>query len=279
MRRTWGREAWLSLGGATLVLFVVWIAWPSSDSAERAPSPTYSATHDAGGASDFVELRATLTKEIEARELLEYEVSLLRARLGMLDSETAGSEQAATSNGESDQADESPAQGPSPGGVFNSGSLLAHGIDPDDAASLRAVWEDVQMDKIHLSDQAVREGWHGTAQYQEELRALDADLREELSVEAYDGYLYATGKKNRTRVRDVIARSPGALAGFVIGDTILSYDGERIFNVEALRKLVGSGRRGETVRVEVWRGDSTAVVDVPRGPLGLMLVPHRQPPL
>lgn len=261
------------------MVFVVWIAWPSSDSAERAPSRTYSATHDAGGASDFVELRAAITKEIEARELLEYEVSLLRAQLGRLDSETAGSEQAATSNGESDQADESRAQGPRPGGVFNSGLLLAHGIDRDDAASLRAVWEDVQMEKSHLSDQAVREGWYGTAQYQEELRALDADLREELSVEAFDRYLYATGKMNRTRVRDVIARSPGALAGFVIGDTILSYDGERIFNVEELRKLVGSGRRGETVRVEVSRGDSTAVIHVPRGPLGLMLVPHQQPPL
>ncbi|MBW2497079.1 MAG: PDZ domain-containing protein, partial [Deltaproteobacteria bacterium] len=199
-------------------------------------------------------------------------------RVDTLDSQTAELEQVASAIDEGEPADETGVQDVSQRRAFDINSLVASGIDREEADSLRALWEEVQLARMYLTDEAEREGWSGTARHRQELRALETGLREELSPEIYDRYLYATGKKNRARVVDVIGRSPGERAGFAMGDTILSYDGQRVFSVDEVRKLSSSGRPGEVVRIEVARGDSTAVLEVPRGPIGLMLMPHAEPP-
>jgi hypothetical protein len=278
--RTWGREHWVVLGVVALTLFFVWVAWPSADRAEPEPLPTDSAADAIGGidSAALSTLRAELRQEIEARERLERDVSRLQARLEMLGAEAAGLELAADAQSEGSEEAETHAERSARRRAFDRDALVAGGVDAEEAESLRAAWEDMQMEKIYLNDQAAREGWAGTARHREELRALNTGMREELSPESYDRYLYATGGHNRARVVDVIDRSNGASAGFAVGDAILSYDGQRVFNPDELRKMASSGRSGESVRVEVARGSSTTIIDIPRGPIGLMLMPDRQPP-
>jgi hypothetical protein len=279
-RHSWGTIGGLLLAGLLLTLFFTWLIWPAPESSERA-SPTAGAGDGTAGASQASELRALraeLELEIASRERLEREVSRLQARIDTLDSQTAELEQAAIPRDEGEQVGETRAQDASQRRAFDSSALVASGIDPEEAESLRALWEEVQLERMYLTDEAEREGWAGTARHRQELRALETGLREELSPEVYDRYLYATGKKNRSQVVDVISHSPGERAGFRVGDTILSYDGQRVFSVEEVRKLSSSGLRGEMVSIEVARGDSTTVLQVPRGPIGLMLMPHAEPP-
>jgi len=278
--RSWGREHWMVVGGVSLTLFFIWLAWPTADRAESAHAQVDRAATDTGAAdsSELFALRAELRQEIDARQRLERDVSLLQARIEMLDAKAAGLELAGTPEGDEDEESAASGQRNAQRRSFDQGALLAGGVDPDEAESLRAAWEDLQMEKIYLNDQAAREGWAGTARHRQELRALNEGLREQLSLESYDRYLYATGGHNRARVVDVIDRSNGAAAGFAIGDRILSYDGQRVFNPDDLRKLAASGRSGESVRVEVARGKSTTTIDIPRGPIGLMLMPDREAP-
>jgi len=281
LRRTWGREHWMVVGGVALTLFFIWLAWPTADRPDSLIDATHGDTNGIANAkpSDLAALRAELTREIDARQRLERDVSLLHARIEMLDAKAAELELAAAHEADDDDDEgAAPRQRAVQRRAFDEGALVAGGIDPGEAESLRSAWEDLQMEKIYLNDQAAREGWAGTARHREELRALNEGLREQLSPESYDRYLYATGGHNRARVVDVIDRSTGAAAGFAIGDRILSYDGQRVFNPEELRKLASSGRSGESVRVEVARGDTTTTIDIPRGPIGLMLMPDRQPP-
>jgi hypothetical protein len=277
--KSWGTNHWLAAGGITLTLFFVWLTWPSSDPAASSPAKTDpSSSYGELDTSDLLVLRSELRQEIEARERLEREVSMLQARIDMLDTQTGELEHVTTPADEEDGAISAGGPRPAHRPAFDERALLDASIDPSEAERLRALWESVQMERIYLRDQAEREGWAGTARYRRELRALDASIREELSPSDYDRYLYATGKKNRARVVDVIGQSAGAHAGFSVGDRILSYDGERIFNVDELRKLSSSGDRDQTVRVEVARGNSTTVLDVPRGPIGLLLMPHHEAP-
>jgi hypothetical protein len=263
-----------------LTLFFIWLAWPSAKRPEAVLEPADGARREIANASpsDLSALRAELRVEIDARQRLERDVSLLQARIEMLDAKAAGLELAATPKGDEEDESAAPRQLASQRRAFDQGALRAGGVDPDEAESLREAWEDLQMEKIYLNDEAAREGWAGTARHRQELRALNEGIREQLSPESYDRYLYATGGHNRARVVDVIDRSNGAAAGFAIGDRILSYDGQRVFNPDELRKLTASGRSGESVRVEVARGESTATIDIPRGPIGLMLMPDRESP-
>jgi hypothetical protein len=275
---TWSATPWLVLGGVLLTCFITWLTWPVSEPSKPVALNTNGQRDETNHAAELQAIRIELTREIESRERLEREVSRLQTRLDLLDSQTAELEQAAGSLSERDPVGDAEAPDFGQRRAFDSAALVASGVDPDEARSLRALWEEIQLERMYLTDEAEREGWAGTARHRQELRALETDLRQELGPEIYDRYLYATGKKNRARVVDVIGRSPGETAGFAVGDAILSYDGNRVFSVEELRKLSSSGRRGEMVRIEVARGSSTIVLDVPRGPIGLMLMPHAEPP-
>ncbi len=95
-------------------------------------------------------------------------------------------------------------------------------------------------------------------------------LRSELGDDAYDRYLYASGRPNRVRVRRVMADSAAAQAGITEGDVLLSYDGERLFRFDDLRAASYQGEPGDTVLLEVRREDGTvAQMVIPRGPMGI----------
>lgn len=95
-------------------------------------------------------------------------------------------------------------------------------------------------------------------------------LRNELGDDAYDRYLYASGRPNRVRVQRVMQGSAAARAGLAEGDVLLSYDGERLFRFDDLRAASYQGQPGDTVLLEVRREDGTvAQMVIPRGPMGI----------
>jgi S1-C subfamily serine protease len=162
------------------------------------------------------------------------------------------------------------------------GALVAAGVDPVLAEDLVLKEAQRSLEQLSLRDQAVREGWIGTAQYREELARINADarsLREEIGEDTYDRFLYATGEDNRVKVDSVIPGSAAEIAGLQAGDLIESYADERLFAFSELRNKTTEGEYGEQVAVRVRRGPRVIETWVPRGPLGVTLRSARVMPL
>jgi len=134
------------------------------------------------------------------------------------------------------------------------------------------------MEIINLRHQATREGWLHSGRFPRELQNLRSGLREEIGDESFDLLLYATGRKNRVVITDVLGDSPGERAGLRPGDVVLSYDGKRIFKTTGLQRATTQGRLGDRITVEVLRGDEVIRLYPARGPMGFRLKPTRQMP-
>ena len=267
----WKFEHWAAAVGAGALL--LWIGTcalcsDSGDLARKQNSPALSSNRPTDSEAEIAALRTALSHEIEEREQLAREVASLRAQI---DSGAAG-------NRESASAPKIAPDRNSQRSRFDGDSLIASGMPSADAKELRSRWESSELEKIRLIDRATREGWVGSAQYQQQMQAIDEELRRGLNEADYDRYLYATGQNNRARITDVLANSPGEAAGLRPGDTILSYDGKRVFSIEALRELATSSHSGESVPVEVLQGGAVVRLFVPGGPIGVMLQPEHQPP-
>ena len=94
-------------------------------------------------------------------------------------------------------------------------------------------------------------------------------LRTELGDSAYERYLAAQGQPTSIQVTRVYDGSPGSTAGLQPGDRILSYNGERVFNVAELRSLTMEGNLGEDVVVEIDREGVRMQLSLQRGPVGI----------
>ncbi len=148
---------------------------------------------------------------------------------------------------------------------------LDAGLDPLLAAELKSRDDAARLARATLRDQAEREGWLDSARFTEELRDLavwHTTLRPELGDQAYDQFLYATGRPNRVVVREVLEGSSAAQSGLVAGDTILSYGGDRIFDTRSLQDATSGGSSGAQTLVEVLRNGERVTLYLPRGPLG-----------
>jgi PDZ domain len=266
-------EYWPWAAGVGAGALLIWIGScalcaDSGDLAHTQPSPAQPSdrpTSESG--AEIAALRMALDREVEAREQLAREVASLREQI---DSDT-------TPGRESDASAPAPDRD-AQRSRFDAGSLIAAGMASADAQELRSRWESTELDKIRLIDRATREGWLGTAQYQQQMQALEGDLRAGLSEADYDRYLYATGRNNRARITDVLANSPGEAAGLRAGDTILSYGGKRVFSIEELRELATTSRPGESIPVEALQDGAVVRLFVPGGPIGVMLEPEHQAP-
>jgi hypothetical protein len=105
---------------------------------------------------------------------------------------------------------------------------------------------------------------------QERVPGVQERLREDLGDDAYDRYLYASGGSNRVRIREVMRGSAAEAAGLANGDILLSYDNQRIFSFDDLRRSSYAGEPGDTVVLEVRRADnSVSQLIIPRGPMGV----------
>ena len=136
------------------------------------------------------------------------------------------------------------------------GRLAASGFTPQQFEALSRREEGVRMRQIELDDRARREGWVNSPRYFEEFNKLTSgteSIRRELGDDAYDRYLFVSGRPNRLAVGTVIATSPAEQAGLLKGDVIRSYGGERVFSNEQLINLRSAGDRGVPVVIEIIR--------------------------
>ena len=79
-------------------------------------------------------------------------------------------------------------------------------------------------------------------------------------------------------VGEVLQNSPAEEAGFMAGDHVLTYAGERIFRPRELRTATTQGREGEVVDIEVGRGTRIVTLRLFRGPLGVITRMRSDPP-
>jgi len=94
-------------------------------------------------------------------------------------------------------------------------------------------------------------------------------LRAEMGDDAYARYLAAQGQPTAIRISQVLDGSPGNSAGLQPGDELVSYNGERVFNVMELRNGTMQGQPGEDVVIEIERDGMRMQLTLPRGPIGI----------
>jgi hypothetical protein len=257
---------------AGLALLAAWAwAWSRSGDAPAAPA----ADHDAGVEA----LRTAFEAERERSRELAAQVEWLRFQL----EELAHREASQRNGGDAaeQEAERETAAGPEKAEEqlwFDSRLLLANGVPSHEVERLREIFGASEMEIINLRHQAMREGWLRSGRYRRELHDLRIGLREEIGDESFDLLLYATGRKNRVVITDVLGDSPGERAGFQPGDVVLSYDGKRIFKAAELQRATTQGRLGVGVTVEVLRGGEVVRFYPARGPIGVKLKAKRQMP-
>ena len=158
--------------------------------------------------------------------------------------------------------------------------LISYGFTNNDIKEFKALEDQVELDRLYLRDQAMRENWINTPRYREELQQLSSEneLRNTMTDERYDQYLYATDQYNRVSIEEVMIGSAAEASGLQSHDTILSYDDQRIFNWSDVREASTAGNAGEPVTITVMRDGKTLQFTIPRGPLGVRLDMSRVEP-
>jgi len=220
-------------------------------------------------ASGLARLARELAEERRLRDELERRVDALeRELLALRDPE--GSATAA--------ADEPAPDAASPPGTFAGESLLDLGVAPYEVERLQAAWEQWELDKLYVHDEARRGGYAMRPRHRRELRDLREELRRELGDEDFDRLLYGSGERNRIVVTDVLGDSAALDAGIEPGDSILAYDGRRVFRGFELKRSTGQGEGGELVAVDLLRDGRRVRTYLPRGPMGVLLEEARRPP-
>ena len=220
---------------------------------------------------DLTSIEQRLQEEIEARQKLESEVALLSELLkdfeeqfnavNNFEPEPTGGPQ---HKSESSQRDES---------WFNEQALINNGMEATQARMLKDFFEQQEMQRLYLRDQAIRETWDRDKR-RESFQALDAEesvFLEQLDEADYEAYLFASGQPNRVAISSVLESAQAGLAGIEAGDHVLRYDNQRIYNGFDLRQATSAGTIGDIVTVEVERDGKVMEFYLERGPLGVRL--------
>ena len=155
---------------------------------------------------------------------------------------------------------------------FSEQALRDMGLRTSEIRRLRQGFDEVELEKLEARDRAMREGWSTSSRHSRELREIRERFQEEVGDEEFDKVLYASGRKNRVRVSDLLRGSAAADSGVEIGDVIISYGGRRVFDPSSLYIWTTQGDFGENVTLEIRRGAEVVVLAVPRGPLGGKMV-------
>jgi hypothetical protein len=240
----------------------------------------------AEGSADAARLAAlerAMAAEAEERAELEARVLELAAELDTLrgtESRDPGdSRRAATDVPDGAAAPQAPGQrpreGPRGGGPPQVERLIAAGFSPDRAEWIDRRTQELRMQALQAQYDAQREGRPlepGT------VLAGERTLRAELGESDYERYLQAVGRPTSVGVQGLLASSPAERAGLKSGDQIVSYAGQRVFDLRELNALTLEGKAGESVIVEVRRDGQTLQLVMPRGPIGIFGGGFRGPP-
>ncbi len=247
--------------------------WPST-----ATSPDPIVAGNDTDASTLAKLTKALENEVRARRALADRIEILEARADP--SERTSDEGIESGSMEHELgSDESSNAYANTASRFDAEVLFALGVSPDDTARLRAQWVSHELDRGALLDRSIREGWFLSDRRSFEIHKLDQEFRATLSDSEFDRVLYALGKPNRVRVRDVLEGSSASEIGLRRGDIILSYDGQRLFKPIELLTNSSAGMSGESVPIDILRDGVQQTVYPRRGPLGVLTEAEQGVPL
>ena len=262
---------------AGLVAGFVIAAWWGGDS--RAP---FSASGDElTTAQRLAALEEKLAAEVGRRRQIEAELALLNERIGPATTvdelavaesfETPSRSSASTEETPVAEAAVPPAARRRPRSQMDDNELIerfvAAGIAPARAQWIVARSQELRMEALQAQYDAAREGAPiapGIVAF-----APTATLRGELGDADYERYLQALDRQTNVYIRDVLATSPGARAGLKPGDQVVNFDGERVFDITDINRLVLDGEPGQMVAVDVLRDGQLMQLYVPRGPIGI----------
>lgn len=145
--------------------------------------------------------------------------------------------------------------------------LIEGGFSEDEARHIMKLESEAQYKALQAAHDAERRG--EAMETLSGAAGLQSILRAELGESDYERYLRAQGQPTAVQITQVMESSPGSLAGLQPGDQIVSYNGERIFNMVELHELTLQGSVGENVIVEIERDGLRMQLSIPRGPVGI----------
>jgi len=244
----------------------------------------------AKSAESLNELRDALTEASEERAQLARTLVQLTRQIDILESDVINSEAREalqTAQTAVDQTSQDGAGTPDAGVAGRSAvqqridSLIAAGVDSQRAQEIQARQDQYQLARLDLIDQAERENWRDTDEFNQRMALLDEqqpDLRNELGDENYDRFLFESGRNNRVMVSAVIPGSVAETVGLLAGDMVISYANQRVFTRRELQAATREGLRGEMVGLTIQRQGQSLFFDVPRGPLGVSMSAEKQNP-
>jgi len=145
--------------------------------------------------------------------------------------------------------------------------LVQGGFSEARAGQILDLEDRIRMQALQAEYDARRQGesynaWQQASEYQ-------SALRDTLGDADYEKYLTANGATASIIVGQVLNSSPASRAGLQPGDEIVSYDGNRVFNLNELREMAFEGDPGEDVIVDIERDGQRMQLVLPRGPLGI----------
>lgn len=152
---------------------------------------------------------------------------------------------------------------------FRRQNLLSNGFAEDEASWVLQQEAQVQLDSLNEQYRARRRQAELDESNGTRAKTQAEQLREKLGDDYYERYLEANGLPTSVGVNSVLGNSPGANAGLKAGDRILSYGGDRVYNIRELNGLTVLGKEGTSVLIEVERDGSPVQLTVPRGPIGI----------
>ena len=242
----------------------------------RPPPAAAHAPLQPGEAETLAALHRQLQQARQAREQLAGQLEALALRLEELET---GRDSAAVITAEAGSRE--PGQESATTLRTSVQSLIDTGIPAEQAAWLQGRLDEIDLQQLYLRDRAAREGWLNKPRYHKERRQhLNAvtDLRSDIGDDAYDRMLYTLGRSNRVVIRDTMVNSPAEQYGLEAGDSIIEYDGQRIFTSNELNTLVTQGDAGIMTLVRIQRDGEVHDLYLPRGPLGIRMSTARVSP-
>ena len=254
-------------------------AWIGGDSASESSVTSQAGSialpEDANTEDRLRRLEQIIAEEREARLALEDTLAILFDEIDRL--EGAGAREAAEQQAEIERRQEVRARGNRESGneadwmrnyqERRVGRMVEGGFSEDEARRILQKESEAAYKAMQASWEAQRNGDSG---------ALfggrnnpQTYLRNEIGDDAYARYLEAQGQPTSIRVTQVLSGSAGSSAGLRPGDQLVSYNGERVFNVSDLRNQTLQGDPGEDIVIEVDRDGMRIQLTVPRGPIGI----------
>ena len=213
-------------------------------------------------------LETAVAEERNARQLLEDELQILYAEIGQLseerDERKANDEQFQESQRQMEVLREQRADRTDEGRLTR---LINAGFTPERADWILQREAELQMEVMQARFDARRSG-EPLNRFNPSLNP-NSVLRSEIGDAQYEQYLQANNRSTAISVGSVLESSPGQRAGLQAGDQIVSYDGNRVFDVSDLNEQTMLGEPGASVVVDITRDGVPMPVVLPRGPIGV----------